>query len=102
MPKVLVIVPFALDEEGVNNRRAQQKAVKLGPDIEFDYKPVTAGPAKRKPGATDLIWAITLWWSPALSSALASVLVASAEMRRVRSPAGRSKSFGGIGSASPG
>ncbi|MCH8189596.1 MAG: hydrogenase expression protein HupH, partial [Proteobacteria bacterium] len=31
MPKVLVIVPFALDEEGVNNRRAQQKAVKLGP-----------------------------------------------------------------------
>ncbi|MCH8183897.1 MAG: hydrogenase expression protein HupH [Proteobacteria bacterium] len=45
MPKVLVIVPFALDEEGVNNRRAQQKAVKLGPDIEFDYKPVTAGPA---------------------------------------------------------
>ncbi len=44
MPKVLVIVPFALDEAGVNNRRAQQKAVKLGPDIEFDYKPVTAGP----------------------------------------------------------
>ncbi len=44
MAKALVIVPFALDEEGVSNRRAQLKAVNLGPDIEFDYRPVTAGP----------------------------------------------------------
>ena len=44
MAKALVIVPFALDEDGVNNRRAQLKSVNLGPDIEFDYRPVTAGP----------------------------------------------------------
>jgi allantoin racemase len=44
MHKALVIVPFALDAEGVANRKSQTKAVKLGPDIEFDFKPVTAGP----------------------------------------------------------
>ena len=44
MAKVLVIVPFALDAQGVANRQAQTKAVKLGPDIEFDFRPVTAGP----------------------------------------------------------
>jgi allantoin racemase len=43
--RVLVIVPFPFDESGVANRRAQQDACKLGPDIEFDYKPVKAGPA---------------------------------------------------------
>jgi allantoin racemase len=42
---VLVIVPFALDEEGIAKREAQMKAVKLGPDIEFDYRGVKAGPA---------------------------------------------------------
>ena len=45
MRKVLVLVPFAFDEKGLANREAQQNAVKLGPDIEFDYKPVKAGPA---------------------------------------------------------
>lgn len=45
MAKVLVLVPFAFDEKGLANRRAQQKSVKLGPDIDFDYRPVKAGPA---------------------------------------------------------
>jgi allantoin racemase len=34
-----------LGEEGIANREAQTKAVKLGPDIEFDYRGVKAGPA---------------------------------------------------------
>ena len=44
MAKALVLVPFAMDAQGVANRRAQLKAVRLGPDIDFDFKPVTAGP----------------------------------------------------------
>ena len=44
MAKALVLVPFALDESGVSNRRAQINTVELGPDIEFDFRPVTAGP----------------------------------------------------------
>ena len=44
MAKALVLVPFALDEAGVDNRRNQLKAVKLGPDISFDFRPVSAGP----------------------------------------------------------
>jgi len=43
--RVLVLVPFAFDENGLANRRAQQRSVELGPDIEFDYRPVKAGPA---------------------------------------------------------
>lgn len=43
--RVLVPVPFAFDEKGLANRRAQQNSVELGPDIEFDYRPVKAGPA---------------------------------------------------------
>jgi len=43
--KVLVIVPFAFGEEGIANREAQMKDVSLGPDIEFDYRGVKAGPA---------------------------------------------------------
>ena len=46
MPKrVVVIVPFALDETGMANRRSQLDSVSLGPDIEFDFRPVKAGPA---------------------------------------------------------
>jgi hypothetical protein len=45
MSRVCVLVPFALDEQGLANRRLQQQSVKLGPDIEFDYKGVKAGPA---------------------------------------------------------
>ena len=44
MKRVLVLVPIALDEEGVANRRLQQKSVELGPDIEFDYRAVRFGP----------------------------------------------------------
>ena len=43
--RVLVIVPFPLDDEGMANRRAQLGAVQLGPDLEFDFQPVKAGPA---------------------------------------------------------
>lgn len=42
---VCVLVPFALDESGVANRRRQQQSVRLSPDVELDYKPVKAGPA---------------------------------------------------------
>jgi allantoin racemase len=45
MHKVLILVPFAFDEKGLANRRAQQDAVELGPDVQFDYRPVKAGPA---------------------------------------------------------
>lgn len=44
MPRVLVIVPFSLDEAGVANRRAQLGEVPLGPDMAFDFRAVTAGP----------------------------------------------------------
>ena len=43
--RVVVLVPFAFDENGLSKRRAQQNSVVLGPDIEFDYRPVKAGPA---------------------------------------------------------
>ncbi len=44
MARILVIVPFALEEEGVANRRQQLKEVRLAPDTFFDYRPVMAGP----------------------------------------------------------
>jgi allantoin racemase len=44
MPKILVIVPFALDAEGVGRRRSQLRAVKLDPDSDFHFRPVKAGP----------------------------------------------------------
>jgi allantoin racemase len=43
--KVLVLVPVAMDEKGLAKRRSQQDSVELGPDIEFDYRAVKAGPA---------------------------------------------------------
>jgi allantoin racemase len=42
--RVLVVVPFALDEAGLAKRRAQQAEVTLSPDIEFDYRGVKCGP----------------------------------------------------------
>lgn len=45
MKKVLVVVPFNLDEQGIANRKAQMDEVELGPDIEFDFRGVRAGPA---------------------------------------------------------
>ena len=45
MAKVLVIVPFAFDDDGIDNRRSQLDSVKFGPDIDFDFRGVKAGPA---------------------------------------------------------
>jgi allantoin racemase len=45
MAKVLVIVPFAFDDDGIQNRRSQLDSVTFGPDIEFDFRGVKAGPA---------------------------------------------------------
>lgn len=45
MPRVLVIVPFPFDDEGMANRREQLSKVNLAPDLEVDYRPVKAGPA---------------------------------------------------------
>lgn len=44
MKKVVVLVPHAFDATGLANRTAQLDAIELGPDIRFDYRPVTAGP----------------------------------------------------------
>ena len=43
--KMLVLVPVAMDENGLAKRRSQQNSVELGPDIELDYRAVKAGPA---------------------------------------------------------
>ena len=45
MKKALVIVPFAFGEGGLANREAQMKDVELGPDIQFEFRGVKAGPA---------------------------------------------------------
>lgn len=45
MKRVVVLVPFAFDEHGLSKRRAQLNSVELGPDMQFDFKPVKAGPA---------------------------------------------------------
>jgi len=45
MHKVLVIVPFPVDDEQLALRRAQTQAVRLGPDIAFDFRPVKAAPS---------------------------------------------------------
>ena len=44
MARVLVVVPYPLDEQGVANRRSQLDAVSIGPDIDFVYRPVKASP----------------------------------------------------------
>ncbi|MSQ49072.1 MAG: hydrogenase expression protein HupH [Betaproteobacteria bacterium] len=45
MYKVLVIVPFPVNAEQLALRRAQVQAVRLGPDIAFDFRPVQAAPS---------------------------------------------------------
>ena len=45
MARVLVIVPFPLGESGMANRADQLGKVELGPDIEFEFRGVRAGPA---------------------------------------------------------
>lgn len=44
MKRILVIVPFALDEEGLNRRSTQLASVQLNDDSEFQFRPVKAGP----------------------------------------------------------
>ncbi|CAH1652534.1 MULTISPECIES: aspartate/glutamate racemase family protein [unclassified Chelatococcus] len=44
MARVLVIVPFPMDADNLEKRKAQLSAVKLGPDIAFDFKPVRIAP----------------------------------------------------------
>lgn len=44
MAKVLVLVPFAFDEKGVANREGQLATVRMGPNIDFTYRAVKAGP----------------------------------------------------------
>ncbi|MDP9835459.1 allantoin racemase [Neorhizobium huautlense] len=45
MAKVLVIVPFPMDDDNLSKRRAQLNAVRLGDGIDFDFKPVRIAPA---------------------------------------------------------
>jgi allantoin racemase len=45
MAKVLVIVPFPMSEENRRAREAQLDAVRLGPGLEFHFRPVRADPA---------------------------------------------------------
>jgi allantoin racemase len=45
MAKVLVVVPFPMSEENRHARASQLRSVKLGPGIEFDFRPVRAAPA---------------------------------------------------------
>jgi allantoin racemase len=44
MARILVIIPFALDQAGIDRRRDQLKAVALEPGSEFHFLPVKAGP----------------------------------------------------------
>ena len=44
MTKILVLVPFALDEAQVANRQAQTREISLRPDVPFHFQPVKAGP----------------------------------------------------------
>lgn len=45
MQRVLVVVPFPMSEANLALRQSQLKAVRLGPDIDFTFRPVRAGPA---------------------------------------------------------
>ena len=45
MARILVIVPFALDDKAIDNRRAQVQSVRFGPDIEFEFRGPKASPA---------------------------------------------------------
>ncbi len=44
MRKILVLVPFEMDEQSLSNRRMQSASVKMAPDVTFDYRAVRAGP----------------------------------------------------------
>ncbi len=44
MSRILVLVPFALDDEQIANRSAQTREITMAPDVTFEYRPVKAGP----------------------------------------------------------
>ncbi len=44
MKRILVLVPFALTDDEIANRRQQASQVLLRPDVTLEYQPVTAGP----------------------------------------------------------
>ncbi len=56
MKRVLVIVPFPMDERNLAQRRAQLEAVDLGPGIAFDFRPVKAAP-RNYVSASDMVLA---------------------------------------------
>lgn len=56
MPSVLVIVPFPMSEENLNQRRAQLDAVDLGRNIRFDFRSVRVAP-KNYVSASDMVLA---------------------------------------------
>jgi allantoin racemase len=56
MKRVLVIVPFPMNERNLAQRRAQVGAVELGPGIEFDFRPVKAAP-RNYVSASDMVLA---------------------------------------------
>lgn len=43
--KVLVIVPFPMTEEDLSGRRQQLEAIRIGDEVEFQFKPVRLAPA---------------------------------------------------------
>ncbi len=45
MNRILVIVPFALDERGIANRSSQLGEASVGPDFTYHFRPVSAGPS---------------------------------------------------------
>ena len=44
MTRILVLVPFALDDTQIANRSAQTREISLAPEVSFHYRPVKAGP----------------------------------------------------------
>lgn len=45
MARVLVIVPFPMDADNLDKRKAQLRSVKLGEGIDFEFRPVRIAPA---------------------------------------------------------
>lgn len=45
MSRILVLVPFALEETAIAKRREQTAEVVLRPGVTFEYRPVAAGPS---------------------------------------------------------
>jgi allantoin racemase len=60
MPKILVIVPFPLDEHNLSQRRDQLKGVRLSPDTTVDYRPVRVAPSNYVSGHDAVIAEISM------------------------------------------